>query len=92
MQFEWDEPKNQGNQQKHGFAFEDAWRVLTAPHVSIPTHRNEEPRTIAIGMLHDKIVTMVYTMRGDQLYRIISIRRARNDEEKTYYAYLDTLR
>jgi uncharacterized DUF497 family protein len=86
--FEWDEPKNKSNQQKHGISFErakDAFEDEDA--ITYPGHTNDgEDRFLLVGKVLDKfIISVVFTARR-QIYRIISARQARKKEIKDYLA------
>jgi uncharacterized DUF497 family protein len=81
--FEWDEEKSQANLIKHGIAFDDASDVFYGPIVVRGSSRNNEERWLAIGKSHDRIVSVIFTLRND-LIRIISARRPRRDEKRAY--------
>lgn len=86
MDFEWDSVKEESNLKKHGISFVAAARVLECQRVVIvPSDRSGERRWLAIGMNSgdQRIIAVVYTMRGER-YRIISARRARKDEEESF--------
>jgi uncharacterized protein len=85
MEFEWNEDKNLLNIQKHGFHFREAVFVLEGDHIRKLSPRGTEERWIAIGKIRDEIAAVVYTIR-DNRYRIISIRRGRNEEKRAYGA------
>ncbi len=80
---EWDEEKNEANRQKHCIDFMDALEVFEGLHLLIPSPRNEEERWLAIGMMGDVWITVVFTVRGS-VCRIISARRARRNEREAY--------
>lgn len=82
---EWDERKNAKNREKHGLAFEEAddFDFDSAIIVDRSRHADGEPRFAAIGFLHGKIHTMIYTRRHGRI-RIISLRRANEMEERAY--------
>ena len=82
--FEWDETKSNANLVKHGITFDDASEIFYGPVVVKGSSRNNEERWIAIGKAHDQIVTVIFTRRND-LIRIISARRPRPDEKRTYH-------
>jgi len=84
MEFEWDEDKREINIAKHGLNFADVWMVFRNPHV-IKEARAAGPETrhLAIGMLSDVFVTVVFTRRGNAI-RVISMRRSRRDERRQY--------
>jgi uncharacterized protein len=82
--FEWDEAKSNANLVKHGITFDDASEIFYGPVVAKGSNRNNEERWIAIGKTHDRIVTVIFTRRNN-LIRIISARRPRPDEKRTYH-------
>lgn len=84
MEFEWDEAKRQTNIAKHGIDFRDAKDVFQGKVLPIEgrTVGNEE-RWLAIGALLGAIVTVVYVERNRSI-RIISVRRARDNERRAY--------
>lgn len=86
MSFVWDGAKDVVNRQKHGSRFADAVEVFADPdHLeedSIKPQYGEERRR-AIGAVQGRTVTVVDTDRG-ATQRIISARRARNDERERY--------
>ncbi|HAJ63645.1 MAG TPA: hypothetical protein DCP31_34090 [Cyanobacteria bacterium UBA8543] len=86
MRFEWDEQKNRANIGKHGFSFADAWEIFTAPMLEKLDDREDygEDRWIGIGMLRSRVVVVVYTERGEDTIRIISLRKALSYERKQY--------
>lgn len=82
--FEWDENKRKANLDKHDIDFEDALEALHEPHVELPSDRDGEVRICAICPMGDRLIAVVYTMRGETC-RIISARAARKNEYKLYY-------
>jgi uncharacterized protein len=85
MDFEWHEAKNAANIAKHGIDFEDAIRIFDGPVLETPDTRTDygERRIIAFGVVDDRELAVVYTIRrGD--WRIISARRAHRSERKKY--------
>ena len=84
MSYEWDEHKRLLNLRKHGFDFADAVFVFESPHVVVPSIQDgDERRFLATGIMEGRMVTVVYTLRG-QAVRIISMRRARHEERQRY--------
>jgi uncharacterized DUF497 family protein len=85
MRYEWDPAKNAANVAKHAVSFEDAIRIFEGPVLEVPDRRREygEDRIIAIGLLDDLELTVVYATRGESR-RIISARRAHYRERKAY--------
>lgn len=82
-EFEWDEAKRVANVVKHNFDFRDAERVFAGPHREFDTTRPGEERKLATALLDGRWVTLVFTWRNTKR-RIISMRRAREDERDVY--------
>ena len=72
MKFEYDEHKSQINKQKHGIDFIEAQNLW-----------KDEVRYALISKIFTKCFTVIFTIRDDT-YRIISVRRCRNNEERGY--------
>ena len=83
-EFEWDERKNDLNFERHTIDFEDAIAIFSEPVLNKRSDRNNEIRYLAIGLLEDIEIAVVYTMRGD-VCRIISARQARTNEREEYH-------
>ena len=62
----------------------DAIRLFDSPHSVFRSDREGEKRFGAVGLVHGWVVTVIYHDRDD-VRRIISARRARTDEEKSYH-------
>jgi len=86
MEFEWDETKNKLNIEKHNIDFNDAQQVFQKPMLAKEDTRfqYEERRWIAIGLLLEFVVVVVYTIRN-AIIRIISVRLANKNEKQKYY-------
>ncbi|KAA3658442.1 MAG: BrnT family toxin [Chloroflexi bacterium] len=86
MQFEWDERKRKENIRKHGFDFRDAWKIFNLPMLVALDDREVygEDRWIGIGMLKTHVVIVVYTERGTDTIRIISMMKALTNERIRY--------
>jgi uncharacterized DUF497 family protein len=81
---EWNETKRLNNIAKHALDFRDAIYVFRSPYLRLAARTvHEEARAIAVGMLDDIHVAVVYTLRGSAL-RVISMRKARHDERRHY--------
>ena len=86
MEFEWDDAKRQSNMRKHRLDFIDAVVIFEAPHVITDARSvGDERRFMATGWMDDGFVTVVFTKRGTAI-RIISVRSARNVEQRRYKA------
>jgi uncharacterized DUF497 family protein len=87
MQFEWDQSKSASNLQKHGITFTAATQVFDDPNRRYSDSTREgdgERRALVIGQISDgRLFTVVFTMRND-ITRIISARRSRDAERRTY--------
>jgi uncharacterized DUF497 family protein len=85
MNFEWDENKRQRNIEKHTLDFLDAVQLFDGrPVVSTYSPRGEEERWATTGVLEGRFITVVWTPRGENTVRLISARRARGYERRTY--------
>jgi uncharacterized protein len=89
IHFEWDEKKNRENQHKHGVSFEEAETVFfdeNAIQYYDPDHSKDEDRFIMLGIsLKPRVLVVCHCFRaGDSIIRLISARKANNEEAKTY--------
>ncbi|NTE86888.1 BrnT family toxin [Agrobacterium rubi] len=84
ISFEWDKNKRFKNIEKHGIDFPRAARALSQPHLESQSDQNGESRILAICPETERLITIVYTMRGDSC-RIISARAARKNEQRAYH-------
>lgn len=86
MNFIWDEAKRRANLIRHGLDFADAWRVFEGPMVMFEDDREDygEHRLIGVGMLDALVVLIVHTENDDTI-RVISMRKADNDETDLFY-------
>lgn len=89
MKFEWDENKYQENIKKHGVTFEEAKSVFNDEHALFDFdkyHSNEnEDRFLIIGISDlGNVLLVCHCIRKDDVVRIISARKATNNEEKMY--------
>lgn len=84
MNFEFDSKKSDTNKLKHGIDFIEAqelWNDIDL--LEIPAKTADEPRFLVIGKIDEKHWTGIITYRNDNI-RIISVRRARNEEIELY--------
>jgi uncharacterized DUF497 family protein len=85
MDFEFDEAKSSSNKAKHGIDFIDAQALWNdALRMETPALSADEPRSQVVGKIGDKVWSAFITHRNENI-RIISVRRARDNEEETYY-------
>ena len=85
MDFEFDPAKSASNERKHGIDFEAAQALWLDPdRLEIKARSLDEARTQVIGTIAKQVWSAFITVRGDRV-RIISVRRARDEEEKRYF-------
>jgi uncharacterized DUF497 family protein len=84
MEFEWDEEKRLSNIEKHGFDFRDVEILFDGrPTYTQESPRGGEDRYLTTADFVGRLMTVVWTARGNKI-RIISVRRARDAEERNY--------
>jgi uncharacterized DUF497 family protein len=84
MDFEFDPTKSAANLEKHGVDFATAQALWSDPNrLEIPARSIDEPRSQVIGRIGDLVWSAFITLRGGRI-RIISVRRARDEEEAAY--------
>ena len=84
MSFEYDPEKSAANKAKHGITYEEAqalWRDERM--LEAPARTDDEPRFLLIGTIDAKHWTAIFARRGGNT-RLISVRRARNEEIEHY--------
>lgn len=88
--FVWDETKSVQNKKKHGLSFEVGSLIFDKPYFNTQSaYAGVEERWIAVGMLDEKrVITVVYTHRQDRI-RIISARKARDNEKEKLLTFLE---
>lgn len=86
MKFVWDETKRKSNLLKHGMDFADAESVFRGATLTFQDDRTDygEQRFLTIGMLRNRVVVIAHTEQND-LFRIISMRKASKNEQKIYF-------
>ncbi len=90
MQLIWDPEKRQGNLDKHGLDFADAHAVFRGAVFTFEDKRRSygEQRLVALGMLVDLVVAIVFTESEEDLIRILSMRKATRNEQQIYFEQL----
>ena len=84
MKFEFDPVKSKTNKKKHGIDFIEAQALWKDPDLlEIPARTMDEQRFLVIGKIAVKYWSGVITYRGENI-RIISVRRARDEEIEIY--------
>jgi uncharacterized DUF497 family protein len=83
---EFDKRNSESNKMKHGIDFETArglWK--DSNRIEIPAKWVDESRMILIARLEKDIWAAIFTLRNDRI-RIISVRKARDNEKEIYYS------
>jgi uncharacterized DUF497 family protein len=90
MDFEWDDRKKQANIEKHGIDFEFAKEIFSGIWIAKQDNRQDygEDRFLALGLLDEFVLLVVYTQRFQKI-RLISARRANAQERRIYYGYIE---
>lgn len=91
LKFEWDQKKNKSNIKKHGVSFEEAQTVFFDEHAIQfydPDHSESEDRFILLGtsFKSNTLVVCRCFREEEARVRIISARKADNDEEQIYWS------
>jgi uncharacterized DUF497 family protein len=85
--FEWHHAKARSNYAKHGVTFDTAKRAFADPfavEVLDDSADFGEERFLLIGMVDGQLLSVVYTPRQGR-HRLITARRATNDEQDHYF-------
>ena len=84
--FAWDARKAGDNLRKHGVSFEEACEAFFDPFVRpADAGRHDEERLAFLGMTEGgRLLFVVYTGLEDDVFRIISARRATRQERRAY--------
>ena len=86
MIFDWDPPKRDFNRERHKLDLLDGQILFDGrPVVTWPSPRGDEMRFVTVGPIGPKFYAVVWTERNGDI-RLISFRRARDAEEKSYRA------
>jgi uncharacterized DUF497 family protein len=85
MNFEWHEHKRQWVIDERGIDFLDVTQLFDGRDViTVRSPRQDEERWATTGLIGGKEITVIWTLRGENI-RIISARRARNNERRAYH-------
>lgn len=89
VKFEWDEAKRKANIQRHGIDFRGTEKVFDGYTVTVLDDRFDygERRFVTLGLLEARVVAVVHT-EDDERIRIISVRKATSNEQKSYFEAL----
>jgi uncharacterized DUF497 family protein len=89
VRYEWDNGKAAENLRKHGVDFADAIAALedqNRPEGLDEQFVCDEERIQVIGMAQGDLLFVIVTLRGEDICRIISARKATRHEQDRYYA------
>jgi len=82
--FEFDSSKSESNKVKHGIDFYSARKLWNdVNRIEIPARWVDEARFLIIAKFDKEIWTAIYTLRNKRI-RIISVRKARDNEKEIY--------
>jgi uncharacterized DUF497 family protein len=86
MKFEWNEDKRLINLQKHGIDFADVWQIFDYDVATGIDNRFDygEIRFLSFGFLRGDVVVVAHT-ENDDVFRIISVRKAEKYEQEIYF-------
>ena len=87
MKYVWDENKNRENIRKHYIDFNDAVELFDGNYYESFDigHSIDEDRFRAIGYMRDIPIVIIYSNPDKNTIRIISARKAKKHEEKSYW-------
>lgn len=84
MRFEYDPKKSTSNKDKHGIDFDEAQALWDDDHrLEVEARFDGEVRYLLIGRVGERVWAAVFTLRVEAI-RLISVRRARDDEVRHY--------
>ncbi len=86
VEFEYDPRKSEANLSKHGISFAQSQKLWTQGEtITFNSNNagNDESRQITIGKIEGKYYSAITTQRAGRT-RIISVRRARQEEIEVY--------
>lgn len=90
MRYSYDPKKRAANLKKHGYDFVDAPQVIESDRAVTFEDRRfayNEQRFITLGMLREDVV-VIATAKTDEEIRLISMRKAKRNEQEIYYSNL----
>lgn len=87
LHFEWDEGEAASNLAKHGVSFLTAAEIFANERIERIDDRRDygEVRLIALGRVDAEVFRVVFTWRGENFVRIISVHKAGRNEREIYY-------
>ncbi len=88
MEFEWDKQKAETNERKHGVSFIEASEAFKDPNAIEffdELNSDDEIRFRLLAFSPKRLLFVGYTIRGNEVIRIITARKATNAEKRYYY-------
>jgi uncharacterized DUF497 family protein len=87
VEISFDPVKRRSNHAKHGLDLADAGELLDGRCLERIDDRYDygEERWVSVGLLRGKVATCVWAEWGDNLVRVISLRRATTNEQEEYF-------
>jgi uncharacterized DUF497 family protein len=84
LTFEFDEAKSAANKAKHGIDFVESMQLWAdGDRAETPARSDQEERFMLVGRIGGRCWSAFITYRDDRI-RLISVRRARQGEVRTY--------
>ncbi|MEA1049979.1 BrnT family toxin [Lamprobacter modestohalophilus] len=85
----WDDAKRRSNLAKHGLDFAEAEAIFDGPIFTEQDTREAygEPGFKTLGMLHGRVIVLVWTERDDEL-QLISLRYGDKRETRDFFKQL----
>jgi uncharacterized DUF497 family protein len=86
VEYEWDPAKSRRNEKTHGCAFDLIEGFDWSEAVEVLDDRLDygEERWFALGPIGSKLYALVFSPRGEDKVRVISLRLATKNERKAY--------
>ena len=92
IRFEWDPRKAKSNEKKHGVSFEEAESVFFDEQALLledAQPADEEERFVLLGLSATlRMLVVIHALRGNDVIRIISARKATRLESQEYQSRL----
>ncbi|MBF0318514.1 MAG: BrnT family toxin [Nitrospirae bacterium] len=84
--FEWSEEKRIKVLKERNLDFIDTWSLFDGRRLlTVLSPRCSEDRWLSVGEINGRLIAVVWTLR-DEAIRIITMRRARDEEKRAYCA------
>ena len=87
MNIEFDQKKAASNLKKHGVSFDETATALLDPMALVREDDDalHEARFVAVGISNaGRLITVCYSLQNEETIRLISARKATNNERRQY--------